>query len=454
MIACFPEPYPDELVYSWITRYFHRSGYLSLRPVYEDIYGHSSAHPNVEFLGKISEQGMKVLLKFVSPRELVERHTMFPYYARFLPPEKRMAAFDAIRNNADTAYTLMQIPRRMPRERCFLKYCPMCAAADRQIYAETYWHRSHQPVEYSVCPIHHCFLTESNIPLSSTVSHPLTPAEEYVPHDEIVQMSDSKKKNLLFTYVYRIFGEKMNLNTQTTAVDILQEIMLNTPYMSSKGERRHIERLCSDLSAYYGASFPQFLSEKWQVQSIMEGRKFYSFDIGLIGMFLDVDPRCLARLESPNGFKAKRFLSLSAKHNPNMRPGGHTGYRRVNWHALDGELLPSVKETIRHLASEEERPQKISAHKVAGIMNIPYGRLQKCPLCMAEIRKYAESQEEYWARLTVWSVKKLVEEGRRVNRTHINEVSHIRTCDFSRYEKYINRYADKSTAELIRSILS
>ena len=38
MIAFFPELYEDELAYSWFSRYYTKSGYLSLRYALDDLY--------------------------------------------------------------------------------------------------------------------------------------------------------------------------------------------------------------------------------------------------------------------------------------------------------------------------------------------------------------------------------------------------------------------------------
>ena len=60
MIGFFPEPYPDELVYSWLARYYAHSGYMGYSYVAEDLFVHKWNRPDVEFvtsdqLGEIIE---------------------------------------------------------------------------------------------------------------------------------------------------------------------------------------------------------------------------------------------------------------------------------------------------------------------------------------------------------------------------------------------------------------
>ena len=46
MIAFLPELYSDELVYSWLSRYYVKSGCLSFAYVVEDLYVHQYTRPD------------------------------------------------------------------------------------------------------------------------------------------------------------------------------------------------------------------------------------------------------------------------------------------------------------------------------------------------------------------------------------------------------------------------
>ena len=49
MIGVFPEPYPDELLYSVFARYYVRSGYRNYIFVAEDLFLNRSVRPNFEY---------------------------------------------------------------------------------------------------------------------------------------------------------------------------------------------------------------------------------------------------------------------------------------------------------------------------------------------------------------------------------------------------------------------
>ena len=90
-IACFPELYPDELVYSVLARYYVHSGYPAYIFCAEDIFVNKRVKPDIEFFNVMKPEVLGLLCKDMSMAELVEKHTMFPY-ARFLPCERRTKA--------------------------------------------------------------------------------------------------------------------------------------------------------------------------------------------------------------------------------------------------------------------------------------------------------------------------------------------------------------------------
>ena len=50
MISFFPEFYPDELLYSVLSRYYAKSGYTSYIFAAEDLYEKRTVKPDIEFL--------------------------------------------------------------------------------------------------------------------------------------------------------------------------------------------------------------------------------------------------------------------------------------------------------------------------------------------------------------------------------------------------------------------
>ena len=63
MIVFFPELYRDELIYSWIARYYVKSGHLTLTYALEDLYIHHYTKPDIEFLNELRPDALEVMEK-------------------------------------------------------------------------------------------------------------------------------------------------------------------------------------------------------------------------------------------------------------------------------------------------------------------------------------------------------------------------------------------------------
>ena len=95
-IAYFPQIYPDELIYSVLARLYVHSGYPAYTFCAEDVFINKRVRPDMELLNVMKPEILEYLCKKMSMAELIEKHTMFPCYARFLPYERRNRAFEAL----------------------------------------------------------------------------------------------------------------------------------------------------------------------------------------------------------------------------------------------------------------------------------------------------------------------------------------------------------------------
>lgn len=149
MIGFMPEPYPDELMYSVLSRYHKMSGHLVFRASAEELFKDPLVRPDVEFINQYTEELLRVL--GVDMETLVREHTMFSAYARCLPDERKKAAFQSMIRMDGKHKNLLAIPVR--KNVRTLRYCPVCVAEDRKKYGETYWRRGYQ-IESIVCALY------------------------------------------------------------------------------------------------------------------------------------------------------------------------------------------------------------------------------------------------------------------------------------------------------------
>lgn len=107
------------------------------------------------------------------------------------------------------------------------------------------------------------------------------------------------------------------------------------------------------------------------------------------------------------------------------------GPRGQQWDELDAKLLPKVKETIKELLGDGiERPRKVTTYAIRRKLNLPDKQLEKLPLCKAEILKYGESQQHFWAREVVWAVNKVLEGGQSFSWKQVHNLTNMRRVNF------------------------
>ena len=52
MTMYLPEIYPDELVYSWLARYYIKTGYVRYDFVAEELFQSKTVRPDIEFVNQ------------------------------------------------------------------------------------------------------------------------------------------------------------------------------------------------------------------------------------------------------------------------------------------------------------------------------------------------------------------------------------------------------------------
>lgn len=161
MICVFPDPHPDELLYSVCARYSELMGYPNQSTATEDFFG-KGASAIVDLPGRID-----YLIRSLPPGhlytadELIDKNTLFPFYAPFQPKGQSHAIRQAMRHD-ESARVAARIRRTYSGEKLiYLRFCPECASEDREAVGETYWHRIHQLHGIYVCPRHDVFLEDT-----------------------------------------------------------------------------------------------------------------------------------------------------------------------------------------------------------------------------------------------------------------------------------------------------
>jgi len=160
--ALFPDPFPDELLYSALARYQDMMGIAAGRSVHRTFFQAKTGRAVFDLPGRID-----ALLSSLpagheyTPKRILYEHTQLPYYVPFLPPERAARAERAMRTGeGSTIHGRLGLrSSRVSLSQPF-RFCPDCAAQDRDVHGVSYWHRIHQLPGIWVCATHGTILRE------------------------------------------------------------------------------------------------------------------------------------------------------------------------------------------------------------------------------------------------------------------------------------------------------
>ena len=469
MISFFPDIYPDELMYSQLARYYAKSGYTSYIFAAEDLYEKRTVKPDIEFVNPLTKNAFNVITRTAAWEYIIQNHTMFPYYARFLPIERRQKAYNSLLEVKGNIHNLLAIPKNNNGEMRYLRYCPICTQEDREKYGETYWHRIHQMIDVNVCPIHSCYLVNSDVAISSRASPNLITAEEKALCEK-VQKSKNEIELEVAKFVMDVFESDVDMDNDISIGDFLHSQMADTKYRSVRGEQRNMELLCIDFQNKFKTLDCNF-KESWQLQKVLNGYRTNTYEVCLIAMLLNITPETLVNMKLPEKSQEQLFdekvrelhnqglkypeiaMRLNASYNV-VKPVGEGLYGKYScksnepeikriegnkWMQIDRDTLPLVIGAIEQLkGNKEARPKKITISSIEKFLKLPCKRIYLLPVCKAEIEKHMETQEQYWAREVIWAVRKIKSDNLQVNRTAIQRLTNMRKENLQACIPYIS----------------
>ena len=480
MLGLFPKLYPDELIYSVLARYYVRSGYSNYVFAAEDLFQNRYVRPSFEYASPLNDEVITYLREIDNIQNVLLRHTMFPYHCRFLPMERKIKAMQALINMDSNYRNYILFPKRKPTPS--MRYCPMCAADDRTTKGETYWHCLHQIQEMLVCPIHHCYLINTEYKLSGKLSPDLIPAEIVIPLSESITLCKNKNSILLSEYIKEIFYMPIKMDDNFSVDAVLKKRTENTKYRSPRGGICRIADLYKDFADYYSDQI-DVIPKQWQIHKTLTDQRYDFWEISLLGFFLGVTPiefqkvakydvtqkdvfdeRIKTLREKGLSYpKIAEIMSTSVdtiknavyapKKNPKQRArkGGKPGRRPIDWECMDREMLPKVIETISGLKNSD-KPQRITIGGVARLVGLKSKQIDKLPLCKAEIMRNCQSQEYFWAEKVLWAWKKLSIEGRSISIKQIRLKTNMSTEQITRCYTELKRI-DNAVYEELQKIM-
>lgn len=150
----FPVPYSEELLFSAVARAGVRQGITSPKQLLDEIFSCRSVVATIDLPNHLAVIS-RLLPHDFTAESLVQKHTLFPLYAPFVPDMRRLQCIEwmlgdiqgAIHLALGVAASRIKIPR-------YLRYCPGCVAFQREQCGEYFWLREWQVAGVETCPDH------------------------------------------------------------------------------------------------------------------------------------------------------------------------------------------------------------------------------------------------------------------------------------------------------------
>lgn len=444
MIVYLPSIYTDELVYSWFCRYYVHSGCFSHKEALQELYCKKSDYLNKEFIGNLNHGAMEKINEIYPIDELVLDHTMYPQYARFIPLEKKKEAlYCLVHEPCDVHHLFCVLPRNEGEQ--YLKFCPLCAKEDREVYGETYWHRKHQIRNMGICVKHKCRLKESNVLAKSEQCFTFSPAENYISDDEAVVESDSLKIQFV-SYLDSVFDALIDFGNDVPISAVLYDGMSRTKYLKPSGRSRYTKMLAEDMGEFYRSMDLCSIASIYQIQKALL-RDSYDFSvICQIAFFLGME---IEELVNPSLTVEQIQKEQESHYMKDVAP--------IDWELLDRETAPVLEKFAKGVydgtAKENGRPERVSEKLVYREMGLQGHQLENMPGCRAIYEKYTESYPESWARKIIWAYKKLEEEGTPFCWTDIRKISGVKKKNLQEVVPYLMKYTDVDVVSQIVELI-
>lgn len=292
MIKYLPSIYPDESVYSYLCRLYVHGGFVWHRGFANEVFSRWNEYPEYNFANALSKDFRNTLERHISLERFVIEHSLFGYYARFLPQERRLRAYNHAMNNEPFIHRFLPIPT--DKKDYYLRYCPVCIEADREQYGESYFHIQHQIPSVHVCALHNCELVDTAVPNTKRRSCIMMPLEQIIAENGIGETIEYETDNInirVARYINEVLHQSFDIYADTLMGDYLT-VKLKEPYVSPRGEQRHLAELDRDMALYF-ESLTFYDISKQRLAHIFRNNYFNPYDILLVAMFEGITPKDL-----------------------------------------------------------------------------------------------------------------------------------------------------------------
>lgn len=447
----FPEPFPDESLYSLAVRYHRLSANPSYRVTSQELFGAYSRTCG-SILPCCLEGLAQRLGKAYPVNVLIDRFTLLPLYQPFVADAKYCAARVAMAGNCGTGLKMsLGITASRFLKHASFRYCKSCVSEDLLRYGVAYWHRVHQAVGTCICPLHKDVLWAMTFPHGADWRCMLLPDE--AKGTPVLQWSGETAAGLIAEM--QLWGLENPRSVQTLlAGDFLRHCLEEMGFIQSGRTRERTLRAFLDRRLLSSPRAPEFQevahSSDWvfrvlRPRGAVQPFKFY-FLCWLLGLDLEqiklFRPRAAPHNGDLTGGKVSANLaneseigahrsafSSSDKLKCHEKPGYVWLYRHdrewlaqyvaahpfirsrgdlIDWEARDSALGRELLDANERLRSAEGKPQKVTRASLCRLVAYSHDFLRKpnhFPISIALMEELLESTHDHQVRKIKWAIK-------------------------------------------------
>ena len=182
---------PNESFYSYLSRLYVHSGIANHIEFRKMVFKRSNEYLDYNFINVLSAEFMNEINEKIGFENIILNHTLFKYYIRFLPKDKKLLAWCKALENCNCLDDYLNLPKYRGNNN--LRYCSECVKEDRLKFGESYFHIEHNIQNINYCSKHCCKLKNTNIEITKSKERNLIPLElvvedlntEYIDKDDI-----------------------------------------------------------------------------------------------------------------------------------------------------------------------------------------------------------------------------------------------------------------------------
>lgn len=260
MIGFFPAPYPDELLYSILARYYLKSPNDSPKAALDELFGSTTITATFDLPSHLESLVSNLPLGSThTTKSFIENNTLYPLYEPFLPPERALEILNSMQahfhGDIHTRAGIMAGTIPAPK---YLRFCPICAHEEIEKYGETQWHRLHQVTGVLVCPTHLIWLQDSKVKIVEDNRHQFYAADKTncTPMPATVKYTREtfNKLILLAQDVESLLNLSLPSKTGQWYRNTYQGLLIDKGVATASGRVRQRE-LIQEFTEFYGEEF-------------------------------------------------------------------------------------------------------------------------------------------------------------------------------------------------------